>query len=149
MGERELREKYGGKLAKAINRAIRAEIPGGNEALDRLTNLAGAARHSHWEDKVGQPTPEASAYFRHQREVVDRMEAQVRQTWGIPPAREGKRPPPRPGKVKPRHTPPSKARAGAGRSGKPQKGGPRGARPGGARPGKPRSHTPKLGHRPK
>ena len=27
MGERELREKYGGKLAKAINRAIRAEVP--------------------------------------------------------------------------------------------------------------------------
>jgi hypothetical protein len=111
MGERELREKYGGKLAKAINRAIRAEVPGGNEALDRLTNLAGAARHSHWEDKVGQPTPEAAAYFKHQRDVVDRMEAQVRQTWGIPPARPaGKRPPPRQGHVKPRR-PPAKASA--------------------------------------
>lgn len=37
MGERELRDKYGGKRAKAINRAIRAELDGGNEALDRLT----------------------------------------------------------------------------------------------------------------
>ena len=36
MGEKELREKYGGKLLKAINRAIRAEVTGGNEALDRL-----------------------------------------------------------------------------------------------------------------
>ncbi len=118
MGERELREKYGGKLAKAINRAIRAEIPGGNEALDRLTNLAGAARHSHWEDKVGQPTPEAAAYFKHQREVVDRMEAQVRQTWGIAPARRvGNRPPPRKGHVKPRRPAAKKARpAGAKRS---------------------------------
>ena len=39
MGEKELRTKYGGKLAKAINRAIRAEIAGGNEALDKLTQL--------------------------------------------------------------------------------------------------------------
>ena len=106
MGERELREKYGGKLAKAINRAIRAEIPGGNEALDTLTRLGGAARHSHWEDKLGQPTPEATAYFKHEREVVDRMEAQVRQKWGIPPARAGKRPPPRKGHVKPRRPKP-------------------------------------------
>lgn len=86
MGERELRTKYGGKLAKAINRAIRAELPGGNEALDKLTHLAGAARHSHWKDKAGRPTAEAAAYFRHQREVVEPMEAQVRRKWGIPPA---------------------------------------------------------------
>src|SRR5687767_11790267 len=90
MGERELRERFGGKLDKAINRAIRAEVAGGNEALDKLTQLAGAARHSHWEDKQGRPTPEAAAYFKHQREVVGRMEAEVRQRWGIPPARESK-----------------------------------------------------------
>src|SRR6476646_5791199 len=84
MGERELREKYGGKLDKAINRAIRAEIPGGNEALDTLTNLAGAARHSHWEDHKGRPTPEAAAYYKHQRDVILRMEAVVRRTWDIP-----------------------------------------------------------------
>ncbi len=87
MGEHEIREKYGGKLAKAINRAIRAEVPGGNEALDRLTQLAGAARQSHWEDKAGRPTPEAAAYFKHQRDVLERMEAQVRQRWRVPPAR--------------------------------------------------------------
>lgn len=85
MGERELRAKYGGKLAKAINRAIRAEVPGGNEALDRLTHLAGAARQSHWKDHAGRPTPEAAAYFKHQREVLEPMEAQVRRKWGIPP----------------------------------------------------------------
>ena len=75
MGERELREKYGGKLAKAINRAIRAEVPGGNEALDRLTDLAAAAKQSHWHDKQGRPTPEAEAYYKHQRDVIGRMEA--------------------------------------------------------------------------
>jgi hypothetical protein len=90
MGERELREKYGGKLAKAINRAIRAEVPGGNEALDRLTQLAGAARHSHWTDRNGKETPEATAYFKHKRDVVDRMDAQVRRQWGIPPDKSRK-----------------------------------------------------------
>lgn len=40
MGTRELRETYGkksGSAREAINRAIRAELPGGNEALDALT----------------------------------------------------------------------------------------------------------------
>jgi hypothetical protein len=84
MGERELREKYGGKLPKAINRAIRAEIPGGNEALDKLTDLAAAAKQSHWHDKQGRPTPEAEAYYKHQRNVIARMDAQVRTTWSVP-----------------------------------------------------------------
>jgi hypothetical protein len=83
MGERELREKYGGKLPKAVNRAIRAEIPGGNEALDTLTQLASAAKNSHWHDKKGLPTPEAEAYYKHLRNVVDKMGAQVRRTWKV------------------------------------------------------------------
>ena len=91
MGEREIREKYGGKLPKAINRAIRAEVRGGNEALDTLTRLAGAARHSRWKNPAGKDTPEAEAYFRHKRDVVDRMEAEVRRRWGVPPdENEGK-----------------------------------------------------------
>lgn len=84
MGERELRDKYGGKLAKAINRAIRAELEGGNEALDRLTQLAGPARHSGWKDRQGKDTPEALAYYKHKREVVDRLDAEVRRRWGVP-----------------------------------------------------------------
>jgi hypothetical protein len=85
MGERELREKYGGKLAKAINRAIRAEIPGGNEALDKLTHLAAPILQSGWEDHHGNPTAEATAYFKHKRNVVDTMEAVIRERWGIAP----------------------------------------------------------------
>jgi hypothetical protein len=83
MAERELRAKYGGKLAKAINRAIRAEVKGGNEALDKLTELAGPARHSHWKDTSGHDTPEAVAYFQHQKTIA-RMEAEVRKRWDIP-----------------------------------------------------------------
>jgi hypothetical protein len=84
MGERELREKYGGKLAKAINRAIRAELPGGNEALDKLTHLAAPILQAGWKDRSGNPTPEAAAYFKHKRDVVDKLEADVRRRWGIP-----------------------------------------------------------------
>src|SRR4051812_49374448 len=91
MSERELREKYGGKLAKAINRAIRAEIPGGNEALDRLTHLSAPVLQSGWTDRSGNPTPEAAAYFKHKHDVVDKMESRIRKAWGIP-AEEPKRP---------------------------------------------------------
>ena len=89
--DHKIREKYGGKLPKAINRAIRAEIPGGNEALDKLTLLAGAARHSGWKDKAGHDTPEAIAYFKHQREVIDKMTAETRRRWGLPPEQKPKR----------------------------------------------------------
>jgi hypothetical protein len=85
MDDRKIRAKYGGKLPKAINRAIRAEIPGGNEALDKLTELAGAARHSGWKDRQGRNTPEALAYHKHKKTVIDRMDAQVRKRWGVPP----------------------------------------------------------------
>src|SRR5258708_27088908 len=91
MHDREIRAKYGGKLPKAINRAIRAEIPGGNEALDKLTDLAGAARQSHWKDHAGNHTAEASAYYRHKRDVIDVMDAQVRRKWGVDPRSSTKR----------------------------------------------------------
>jgi hypothetical protein len=84
MGEMELRKKYGGKLAKAINRAIRAELPGGNPALDRLSQLAGPALHSGWYDHHGEPTAEAAEYFKHKHNVVDKMEAAIRAKWKIP-----------------------------------------------------------------
>ena len=120
MGEREIRAKYGGHLPKAINRAIRAEVAGGNEALDRLTHLAGAARQSHWHDAKGRPTPEAEAYYRHQREVVARMDAEVRKRWGVPPDAEPRANEDRPGR-----------RQGSRAGGSPARRGPRSAAPGG------------------
>jgi hypothetical protein len=85
MSEKSIREKYGGKLPKAINRAIRAELPGGNEALDKLTELAAAARQSHWKDLQGKHTKEATAYYRHKRDVIDAMDSQIRKRWEISP----------------------------------------------------------------
>ncbi|HMO25861.1 MAG TPA: hypothetical protein PKB10_06290 [Tepidisphaeraceae bacterium] len=84
MGERELREKYGGKLPKAINRAIRAELPGGNEALDTLARLSGRAASSGWTHQDGKPTDEAAA-FAKQQQKVDQLAAQIRERYGIPP----------------------------------------------------------------
>ncbi|HWE00958.1 MAG TPA: hypothetical protein VG326_01015 [Tepidisphaeraceae bacterium] len=110
MDDKKIRAKYGGKLPKAINRAIRAEIPGGNEALDKLTQLAGAARQSQWKDRAGHQTPEAVAYFRHKRDVVDRMDAQVRKKWGVGPAEGAEEKPER--EKKPRRTTAAKTPAG-------------------------------------
>ena len=46
MGIRELKDKYGNvKTWQAFNRAIRAEIPGGNYVLDAL-GAAGRNRHN-------------------------------------------------------------------------------------------------------
>jgi hypothetical protein len=114
MGEQELREKYGGKLAKAINRAIRAEVPGGNEALEALTRRAAAARTSRWKDHAGRDTPEAVAYFRHKKDVVDRMEAEVRKRWGVAaeqPPRDVRRRHARPGSKPAGGAPRRKAKA--------------------------------------
>jgi hypothetical protein len=92
MSEKGIRAKYGGKLAKAINRAIREEIIGGDAALDQLTQLAGPALHSGWYESSGKPTPEATKYFKHKHEVVDKMEAKIRTKWHIPaPSRKTER----------------------------------------------------------
>lgn len=138
MGERELREKYGGKIDKAINRAIRAETPGGNAALDTLTKLSGPAWRSGWTDASGNPTPEAQAYLKHQKSVVDPLIAKIRKTYGLPPAdpsgipnpKRKRRPAWRPGDPPRRAGPPS-GRAGppARRAGPQARGGGRSSPP--------------------
>lgn len=92
MGERELREKYGGKLDKAINRAIRAETPDGNAALDTLARLSGPAAHSGWIDSAGKPTTEAAAYHKHQRGIVGPLIAKICRAYDIAPGKPSKVP---------------------------------------------------------
>ncbi len=108
MGERELRAKYGGKLDKAINRAIRAEIPEGNAALDTLARLSGRAASSGWTDPLDHPTPEATAFLQHQRTVVNAMIGKIRQKYGITAAKRRK---PARTKRKPRPSGPARNRA--------------------------------------
>ena len=70
--------------ARADKQLAKARARDSLQALDKLTELAGPARHSHWKDPSGQDTPEAAAYYRHQK-VIARMEAEVRKRWGVPP----------------------------------------------------------------
>jgi hypothetical protein len=117
MDDKKIRAKYGGKLPKAINRAIRAEVKGGSQALDHMTALAGAARQSGWKDRQGRNTEEAAAYFRYQREVIDPMDAEVRKRWGLPPELRSEKTtaavkkPTGPRKARPRKLGPKKTRA--------------------------------------
>ena len=85
MGEKQLREKYGGKLAKAINRAIRAELPDGNAALDKLTTLSGPASQA-MDFAHGTKAIPAVQAFEKQKRLVAGLEAQIRNKWGIAPA---------------------------------------------------------------
>jgi hypothetical protein len=84
MSEKAIREKYGGKLDKAINRAIRAELPEGNEALDKLAKLSGPAAHASKGARGGEPIPEVKA-FEKQKRVVAQLEAKIRKKYGLPP----------------------------------------------------------------
>jgi hypothetical protein len=78
MPTKDLVEKYGGKSSQAINRAIRAELAGGNETLDGLDALHALTRASG--------SPEAGAALDVLRGVAAAMEALVRRRYGMPPA---------------------------------------------------------------
>lgn len=82
-----LRRKYGGKTAEAINRAIRAEVPGGDEALDRLRDWRMICSRLGWGDGLPEEPLHVTAY-RHLLEIVDAMEEAVRERYGLPPAPE-------------------------------------------------------------
>jgi len=79
-GRKELREKYGGKLAKASTGRSGRRCPAACR-LDRLT-IGRPAMHSGWKERNGKPTEAAAAYFKHKQQVVEKMEAIVRQKWG-------------------------------------------------------------------
>ena len=82
-----IRQHYGGKTSEAINRAIRAECPGGAQALELLTALKSMCDRYGWEGDGGGTTPIAAAYERA-LEVVDAMEDAVRRRWGVGPRPE-------------------------------------------------------------
>lgn len=77
MSTKELREKYGASNARAaINRAIRAEIPGGAEALDVLERL-----HHRVQETASR---DATFALDQVRLVMAAMEADIRQRYGLP-----------------------------------------------------------------
>ncbi|WP_321376979.1 hypothetical protein [Trichococcus shcherbakoviae] len=86
MSTRDLREKYGsnGGTPAVINRAIRAECPGGNEALDALRSFHEILRSDRLESN---PTAKAMAEAARNRlvEIANAMEAEIRRRYGMPP----------------------------------------------------------------
>lgn len=79
MGTRELQEKYAASNGKqAMNRAIRAEIPGGDEALDGRERVYLAHK--------ANPTKEAGIALAEFHEVVAAMEAEIRRRYDMPAA---------------------------------------------------------------
>src|SRR5262245_16788329 len=79
MGKRDLGAKYGASknTTQLINAAIRAECPGGNEAIDALRDL----RTLH--DNRG--LPDTAAALAAMRRVVDAMAAEIRRRYDMPP----------------------------------------------------------------
>lgn len=83
-----IRAAHGGsKRHQTLNRAIRAECPGGALLLDLLGSVHGMAREYGMETRHGTTTPLGSVLERL-TEVADAMEADVRRRWGLPPALE-------------------------------------------------------------
>ena len=82
---KDLREHYrlNGRSRQALNHAIRAECPGGDEALDALTLIKQMLDRHGWEEPSGAPTPLAVAYQRLEW-VVAAMERDVRERWEMP-----------------------------------------------------------------
>ncbi|MDQ3288925.1 MAG: hypothetical protein M3Q42_11845 [Pseudomonadota bacterium] len=77
MSTKELREKYVKSNAKAaINAAIRAELPGGDEALDVLERL-----HHRVQETASR---DAGFALDQLRLVVAAMEAEIRRRYGMP-----------------------------------------------------------------
>lgn len=78
MSLQDLKAKYGGsKSRQAINRAIRAECPGGPEALDALELLYKMSqRHGRGS--------EAEVGYLQVLGIVDAMEDVIRERYGMP-----------------------------------------------------------------
>lgn len=95
MPTKDLRARYGqnGGTQGMINRAIRAECPGGGEALDLLTLLLQIGDRVGWADADSKPTVAHVAYMRVCW-IVDKMEAAVRATYDMPPAQHTRYQPP-------------------------------------------------------
>ena len=77
---RELREKYGGRTNEATNRAIRAEIDGGNDCLEALHRLhrlvkryrVGSAHHTLVQQALDNI-----------REIAESMTVEIRRRYSV------------------------------------------------------------------
>ncbi len=84
---RDLRAKYrktSGSAREAINRAIRAELAGGDEVLDAIELFHKiVSRAGEWEADGRTPTIAQVAHDRLSM-IANAMEAEIRQRYGMP-----------------------------------------------------------------
>lgn len=82
MSTKDLAAKYGKSrnATQNINAAIRAEIPGGSQALDALDAL----RH-RFESK---PSADTEAGYNWAQAIVSAMAAEIRRRYDLPPRQE-------------------------------------------------------------
>jgi hypothetical protein len=90
---RELRAKYGktsGPAREAINRAIRAEVPGGGIVLDLLALTRNAADRLGWEEADGRPS---LLRVLHERlaEAANEMDTEIRRRYNVGGEKEARR----------------------------------------------------------
>ncbi len=84
MPTRELREKYAaGNQRDAINRAIRAELPGGNAVLDLLELTHHAAQRLGWREPDGSSSLLCVIHERLCAAAAE-MENEIRRRYGMP-----------------------------------------------------------------
>jgi hypothetical protein len=78
MGRRELAEVYGknNNLSRNVNAAIRAELPGGNEALDALHAIASS--------RDATPGTQIEMALQYVRAIVNAMGNEIRSRYGVP-----------------------------------------------------------------
>ncbi len=89
MSAKELREKYQAASAKkAIARAIRAEIAGGEDLLKELTAAFHRANHQGWWTEFShRRVVPSNAAVAHEvaRKKVEAVENEIRSRYGMPP----------------------------------------------------------------
>lgn len=85
MPTKRLRDEYGGNPRSAMNRAIRAECAGGEAALDALEYWHGVCIERGFGAGGDQPDPYHVQAYARTMEIVDAMEDDVRQRWGMRP----------------------------------------------------------------
>lgn len=80
-----IQDRYGGNNPRSrINRAIRAELPGGPQVLDAMTALRDLVR-----SRDAEPVRDrVHAALELLREAADQMEAEIRRRYGLQPAAE-------------------------------------------------------------
>lgn len=89
MAFRNLREKYGNKKARqVVNAAIRAELPGGTEAIEALSRLQ--SRHAAARGNGDPAAGELKLALELVQHVTDRMAAEIGRRYRLGGSNPGK-----------------------------------------------------------